>query len=347
MVGVVTAPTCARCAKPLADGAVVCRQDARELAQRLTEAAGHAEDAWTVLARQTRYGTAGGIRKAETEPALADVDQRRNRVTQFGWAASLERPPVGALRSGPMPPDLAAGATLDDVGNTVTTWARHICETRSVELPARRPLLGPLCDQGMDCAHPSCMGIRFRRPPSALAEALSWLATQAEWLRHQPEAAEAFDELDDACAQLARLVDRPGRGGERLVGMCDCGRTIYASHGRDVVQCKPCGARWNVTESHDILLKHLDGKLVTVPEALDMAGWLDVDRTREQIRKLLTGWVGRGQVLAHGQVWRDPTDAERAADPEIGLVAVPTYRFGEIRQRLAETPRRNREGAAA
>jgi hypothetical protein len=307
---VTTAPTCARCGQLLADGAVICRQDAQSLADALLAGAGHAEDAWTVIARQARYGTASR-----------------------------------GARSEPLPVDLTAAERLAAAANTMATWARHVCEERGTELPARRPLLGPFCLPG--CEHTSCAGARRRLPPSDLAEAAAWLATQVDWLRKRPEAGEAFDELHDACSILARLVDRPGTAGLRLVGMCDCGKILYAPHGRDVVQCKPCGARWNVTESQEILLGHLDGKLVTVPEALDMAGWLDTDRTREQIRKLLTGWIHSGRLVGHGQVLRDPTEAELRDDPDIGLVAVPTYRFGEIRDRLGATPRRNREGAAA
>lgn len=298
------------CGRPAPDGPA-CTTCARQLADTLRNAAGHAEDAWTVIARQTRYSTAGGTRTPEPEPAGVAADLRRNRVTEFGWAASVERPVAGGLRPEPVPADLGALDRLHAAENTITTWARIL---------------------GADVA--------------GLSAACMWLAEHVAELQHHPAAGEAFGQLHAACAQLERLVDRPP-GGHRLVGMCDCGRTLYAPHGRDVVQCKPCGAKWNVTESQAILLKHLDGRLVTVPEALDMAGWLDTDRTREQIRKLITGWTKRGQLAAHGTIWRDPTDAETRTDPEAYQVAVPLYRFGEIRARLADTPRRNREGAAA
>lgn len=304
-----TKPTCPCCGQPMADGAYACARCSRELAQALTEAAGHAEDAWTVIARETRYGTAGGARKVEPEPPAGAADERRNRVTEFGWAASIERPLAGALIAEPMPVDLGAADRYRTAENDVTTWSRVL---------------------GADV--------------TGLPAACIWLAAHVDDVRHHPAAAEAFGQLRAACAQLERLVDRPP-GGYRLVGMCDCGKTLYAPHGRDVVQCKPCGAKWDVAESQAILLKHLDGQLVTIPEALDMAGWLDTDRTREQIRKLIVGWVKRGQLAAHGHIWRDPTDAEIRADPEAYQVAVPTYRFGEIRARLAETPRR--KGAAA
>jgi hypothetical protein len=325
---VTTKPQCVCCSQPMADGAYACQKCGRELAQALTEAAGHAEDAWTVIARETRYGTAGGARKAEPEPAAPASDQRRNRVSEFGWAASIETPARGALRSGQIPPDLSASTSLADVGNVVTTWARHICERRGAELPARRPLLGPLC-AAFPCEHTSCERIQWRVPPSDLGEAAAWLATQLGWLRKRPEAGEAFDELTDACRMLRRLVDRPVSD-RRLVGVCDCGTTLYALPWQGVVECpdKRCGLRWDVEESRDILRDALRGKLFTAAEAAHLGAFWD-ERASEQIRKLINKWAERGRLIAHGQV-----------------DGAPTFLFGEVIDRLAESPRRTQEVAA-
>lgn len=329
-----TAALCVCCGKPVPDTAYACSSCALRLAESLREASGHAEDAWTVIARQARYGGAGGARKAEPEPAVTAEDARRNPVTTFGWAASVEKPRASALVAEPMPGDFDAAARLGDVGNVVTTWARHVCETRGMELPARRPLLGPLCDGGIECGHASCAGVRHRRPPSALGEAAAWLATQVEWLRKRPEAREAFDELHDACGMLRRLVDRPAS--DRLVGMCDCGKVLYAANGRTVVQCRErtCGMTWHVDRSQQILRDHLDEQLLTAAEAARLAVHLDGgDRGVEQIRKLINAWSARGQIAAHGRY-----DGE------------PSYRFGDVASRLAQTPtrkQRDHEGAAA
>ena len=105
--------------------------------------------------------------------------------------------------------------------------------------------------------------------------------------------------------QLERLVDSPPTG-RRLVGMCDCGQILYAAADRAVVQCKgrprSCGATWDVERSQDILMDHLDGQLVTAAEAAHLGGFLDTDRTQEQIRKLVNKWAERGQLAAHGHI---------------------------------------------
>ena len=322
-------PTCAVCGKPLADGSTVCRTDAQGLAQRLTEAAGHAEDAQGGAGRQT--GAGGASRSAYGEAPM---------------------------------PDFRRSAELNRAAHAAGTWERDLVETgHASPRPPWRPMVGPLCPPprpghlpdgpGYRCPHRTCEAIRQRTPPSELAQALTWLAGHTEALRRHPAAQEAFRELGDVCSALERLVDSPPTG-RRLVGMCDCGQILYAPANRDVVECKgrerSCGARWNVAESQQILMDHLDGELVTAAEAAHLAAFLDTDRSQEAIRKLVNAWHNRRLVLAHGQVWRDPTPAELEADPECVQVAVPTFRFGEIRARLAATPRReqrNREGAAA
>jgi hypothetical protein len=285
----VSTPTCVRCGRPTADG-FACHTCALGLAQALTVAAGHAEDAEAVLARQTRYGAGG--RGGNDEP---------------------------------LPVDLTASVRLAAVDNTIDTWARVVLDETGQSLSPWRLAAGPLCPPtGTRCAHDSCETIRRRWPISSLGMAALWLAGQVEWLRKHPAAGEAFRELHDACAQLARLVDRPPD--KELVGMCDCGKVLYAAYGKVVIQCPlvTCKLVWDVADSRDILRRHLGDKLVTAAEAARLAAYLDTDRTQEQIRKLINAWASRRQVAAHG-VDRD---------------GEPTFRFGDVAQRLATTPKR-------
>jgi hypothetical protein len=103
-----------------------------------------------------------------------------------------------------------------------------------------------------------------------------------------------------------------------------------------------------VADGLEILRRHLNDKLFTEAEAARLAVRLDGgDRSTDQIRRLIGMWAARGQIGTRGQVWREPNTGELERDPNHGPVAVPTYRFGDVADRLARTPRRNREGAAA
>lgn len=299
---------CLRCGAPT--DFYVCRPEARDLADQLLVAAGHAEDAWTVIARQTRIGHGGGGRGEPPELGAIPGDNVRNPVTTFGWQASIERPPIGALRPEPTPADLGALDRYHAAEATITTWAG----THDGGLPA----------------------------------ACRYLATQIDDLRQHPAAKDAFDDLEAACRQLERLVDRRVDN-RHFIGICNCNRALYAPWNWTIIQCKDktCGAVWNLADGQDILLRHLDDKLVTAGEAAKLAGHLDPDRSQDAVRKLIEKWAARGRLTPHGHIMREPTDAEIRRDPEAYPVPVPTYRFGEIRQLLDETPRRNRQGAAA
>jgi hypothetical protein len=274
----VTQQACARCGRPTQDG-YVCHEDAQSLAEDLREAAGHAEDAWTVISRQTRYG--GGLR--------GNGDQ-------------------------PLPVDFTASAERAAVDHTISTWTRELTT----------------------------------QPPAQLHDAMRWLAGHVNQLRAHPDAAQAFDELHHACQTLRRLVDRPGAAGLRLVGMCDCGRILYAPHGRDIVQCRAtnCGASWNVDKSQAILRKALDNRHVTAAEAAHLAGFIDTDRTGQQIRKLVNKWAERDQIEVHEVLVKHQHRETCEPDCTTASDTIATYRFGDIADRLAATPRRTAAQAA-
>lgn len=309
--------SCVRCGRPT--DATVCRPEAQTLAAELLTAAGHAEDAEAVITRQVRYGNSG--------------------------------PRTGEER--PIPSNLAASRRLAAAAHTTETWLTRIQATPE----PWRVMTGPLCPprrpgdeprRGNRCAHTSCAAIRDRTPPSALAEGLQLLARHTDDLRRRPDAADGFTALERTCQDLAHLVDRPADN-RHLVGVCNCGKILYAPWDWTVIQCRDrtCGAVWSLADGQDILMRHLDDKLMTGGEASRLAAYLDTSRTQDNIRKLIDRWAGRSLLLAHGYVMREPTEAELKDDPNAGPVAVPTYRFGDIREQLAQTPRRNREGAAA
>lgn len=298
-----SAPPCVVCTRPTPDG-FACAADARSLAERLTGAAGHAEDAESGGTRGSRYGgTRGGSSDGVSFDPTRSAKLGAVVLAVDGWVSDLlgdEPFPAWRRTQGPLCPPLRTAVTLDD-GEVML----------------------------VQCPHSSCAAIKVATPPSVLAQEFSWLSGQMRALRHHPAAAEAFRELRDACDQLARLVDTPAD--KVLVGMCDCGKVLYAPRDKADVRCPEptCKLVWNVGQSRDILRKALDDKLVDRAQAAFLAQYLDGDRTQDNIGKLIDSRVRSGQLAAHGEI-----DSE------------PLYRFGEVVLMLATVPRRRRERAA-
>lgn len=241
---------------------------------------------------------------ADLAPIAQDVAHgliRRGRGGAGGSGKADSRSPI----------DFDASEGLGAVRNALTTLARDIAETAQIA--------------STGSTH-----------PDPLMRACSLLSGAMEWVRHavdghEPWAIRTFAEIDTCAREMRRLTDGPRE--RDLVGMCDCGRVLYAAHGRTVIQCpeRRCQLVWHVERSREILRRALDERLFTAAEAARLAVHLDGgDRSTEQVRKLINAWSARSLIVAHGLIEGEPT-----------------FRFGDIADRLARTPRRNREGAAA
>jgi hypothetical protein len=99
---VTSAPTCVRCGRPMADSAYACPAETTRAAEQL--------------------GQIGDML-----PAARDVAHGLSRRAGGGNTAGK---PGSRL-----PFDLGATSRLDKVQNQLTTWARHVSETRGVPLP--------------------------------------------------------------------------------------------------------------------------------------------------------------------------------------------------------------------
>lgn len=244
---------------------------------------------------------------ADMVPAARDVAQRQARRGTGGGASGK---PGSSL-----PIDLGATARLDAVEGVLTTWVRHVAEERGVNLAEINAggLTGlSRSPQWVDQA-------------AGLTDDLSgsawWLADHCEWMRHRPEVDEFLTDVE-ACVRVIRGIADLPHDKRVIVGMCDCGKTLYALPGRQVVTCRGCEAHWDVDDSRDGLRGHLDERLVTAAEAAHLAGFLDTDRSGLQIRKLVNKWAERGELSV------DDTGEE------------PRYWFGNIAFRLANAPQR-------
>jgi len=253
-------------------------------------------------------------------------------VTAAGHAEDAEAVITGQVRYGsgggrsgedPLPGNLGAASRYRGIENTVVMWARDVSESTGEPVPV---LVWPSVN--------------------VLAAACRFLAGQVGALAGGAAAGEAFTDLTRACVDLARLVDRPAE--RDLVGMCDCGTTLYAPHGRTVVQCplKTCKLVWDVERSRDILRRALGDRLVTAAEGAKLASFWD-ERSSRQILALVGSWVRHGLLVSHGEVLVKHRHRDCEDDCATAVDRIHTYRFGDLADRLAQTPRRQRQGAEA
>ncbi len=256
-------PQCALCGRPVVDMSYLCDREGDRLRLELERVALIAGEAMTTIAKQARIGNGG----RRTDPEV------------------------------PLPVNLAAAADHDAAVNTLTTWARHVNGESGRPLPTVRtaPCLHPTCAERR--LGPACAGEPAEHPTVVVA---LWLADQLDWLRHRPEAEEAFDEIGDACRVLVRVVDRPA---ERIiVGQCGCTEYLYAVRGREYVTCSGCGTTYDVEAARDLLRESLDQRLCTAAEIAMLASYLGLTTKRDQVRHKITVWADRGLVVRHSEL---------------------------------------------
>lgn len=177
------------------------------------------------------------------------------------------------------PVNWGAVAVADDLGNTLTTWARDVAE-----------------DVGFLAAHSSS-------PAKAAARIL---LNHVPLIRRHPAVVELVDEISDAIRQARQAVDRPA---DRIfVGPClaenpddegrqvTCLEDLYARPQASEVRCKVCGTDHPVAERRSWLLEQARDRLFTVREAAQMMGDVGgIKVTEASIR----GYVHRGRIVYH------------------------------------------------
>lgn len=258
----------------------------------------------------------GTVCVTETERArqqLAEIAE----LTEAARAVMYRQTATGdTVHSTPGPRDLldyGAGARLDAVQTALTGWARDLS------------------------------GDQWRpEPGEVITQAAAWLAERVETIRHVRQADDILREIWDCLMAMRSVVER-GREPAEVVGACNCQRILYAKAGRTAVKCPDCDAVWDVTEARDELRGRLNSTLVTAAEAAHLGAYLDTDRTSEQVRKLVNKWAereqlephdGREVLIKHRHRPTCQTGCKQAAD------RLAVYRFGDIADRLANTPRR-------
>lgn len=297
-------PTCDLCDRPVPDQAYVCERCTEREAESLRLIASLAGEVEAAVAKLVGHGLAAG---------------------------------GGGGHGHPLPVDLVAAEKAAAVGNTVSTWARHVSLSRGIDVPRTHPSSEGPCCRTNTCRHLSCAEVRSPRRDVGVATAARFLLDQLGWLRHRPEAAEALGELHQAALQLQRVLG--GRPPRWYAGQCwelirdaegneqRCTAELYAAPGASAVRCPSCGKAHETAYRRDWLLREASDTLAhaeLIARALAALGIEGV--TGSRVRNL----AARGRLLAHGS-----DQADR-----------PLYRVGDVLDLIHEQARVEAERVA-
>lgn len=300
-------PICARCERPMRhDQAVVCSQCGHLLRRDLDEARRIAGDINLTVARLAHVVRFGQSIQDEGDD---------------GWYAG-----DNALEPTPLPVHLYAAERHDAAVGELSTWARHIAEERGEQIPVWRPCEHEVCISRLTRAHirlpgPLCEAAVTRTRPHPLDRLCTYLGERVEWLRHRPEADEAWTAIAAACHAVVSVIDRHDIG--ELVGLCPCGTWLYGVTGADTVTCRRCGTGYLVAASRAQMAEDLRDRAVTASEAARAAVYLGVIPDAGRLRKLVWDWCDRGHLV--------PVDE----DPR--YKGPPRYLLGHVLDRLMRT----------
>lgn len=263
-------PTCTAgdCDRP-ADG-YLCHRCGQILEKILAELPATLTDLQTTLTRQARTSRSGGGK------------------------------PTKAAAS-PLPFDVHASELADRARNGLSTWIRHLVESRGVEV-----IEGPTHPPG-GCQHDSCRIIRNRAPVIERTEDMAlWLVQYIETIRQDEVAADLLTQLQGIQSELRAAVDNREA---KFAGQCTailseselavtvagteagaltvaveqsppveriCGATLRMRPNSKTVTCKACGAEYPTLEiSRRILMQSQDyqGTATFIANALTDAGY--------------------------------------------------------------------------
>lgn len=210
-------------------------------------------------------------------PELDITLARLSRVTAPG-----DR--IGGTPEQRLPYSPAASEVAWALHNTLSAWARDLCETRGIDYI---PLgyLPPLPPGFQGPIRPGDRHIPADFTDSTAGIA-AWLAHHVTAIAMSPGAGECFDEVHESVKAAQRMIDRPR--GRLYVGPCDadgCTADLYVSIGKETVQCGACGARHDVQERRDRVQEEVRGVLGTAAELARLLPWmLDSPITRKRIQ---------------------------------------------------------------
>jgi len=173
----------------------------------------------------------------------------------------------------PLPYQPEASEASDTIRNTLSTWCRAVIDDRGLDYPA-----------------------------NTLPAMAEFLRGQLGWLRCQPFAGQAFDELDYSCWLLRVTVDtRPELS---LLGPCQtisaegiCAQELRAVAGAAWVRCPTCGTSHDTSARKKWLLQLAHNRLETFSSIIRILARWSAGPVPEGTVK---SWIHRGRLARRG-----------------------------------------------
>ena len=219
------------CASPRPEHAFLCNDCVRVLTQDVASVPALVADLELTLSRQDRLGADGGRRSAETA----------------------------------LPYKIPASEALFLLGNTITTWCRHIAEERGLLLTSRPAV---------------------------------WLLANIQALAMSEGAGEAVDEIGYAVNQAMHVIDRPPS--MLFAGPCreaGCIAYLYAMPAATTCECRECGAEHDVAERREWMIDAAAEQRVTATVALS---WVRLLMDKGIPPSTWRSWIHRGRLAVVG-----------------------------------------------
>lgn len=135
-----------------------------------------------------------------------------------------------------------------------------------------------------------CLGTQIQPGRRTIPGVCTWLAGQMPAIVRHPESPDWYGRIRKAYDRTTKAIDLPP---ERVrAGRCSCNAVLYTVAGRETVQCKPCGLRYNVADMQAAEIGRVRGYTDTAAVVIRVlaAAGIKIKLTR------LTNWADRGQL---------------------------------------------------
>ena len=212
----------------------------------------------------------------------------------------------------------SASELHDDVRNGLSTWIRHLCEHRGIDLPHL----------------------------STAPDMARWLHRHVDVVALDEAAGEILDELTDMRQRVERTINRPIP--RKWLGYCPtwnegtrkaCGRELWAPGDAIETWCRDCRTTHNCNRLQLLLVNDMAREKVSIARVRELNRKLPEEYRVPE--RTLRDWVAKGQLRPRGYQRPDGSRGIARHSPD----DVPLYLWDDI-QKLRAMPQGRRKTPA-